>query len=188
MPWFLAAVIGFLLGLAGQPLLKVVEKKPQPKSQSEDRPLTALPPMPGPGLSVMAIDARLVSPSAVDLSQLNQLFTRVWGAPKPNYEQVLGRSFAWVMVYRDGKLLGFANVAWDGGPNFFLLDVSIDPSSADEDKIFTDMIEAAVQRCRKEGGSMRVDAPEELLKSYFQPLGFKPVSAAVINLPKGSAG
>ena len=186
--WIYAAAIGFMLGLAGQPLLRAIQKNSHPPSRLGAKPLDRLPPLPGPGLAIMAVDARICSPTAIDRNQLDRLFTRVWGAPKPNYEQVLERSFAWVLVFRGGQLLGFANVAWDGGPNYFLMDLSIDPSCAEDDQIFKGMIEAAVQRCQKEGGSVRIDAPEDLLQSFFQPLGFRRVTAGVIHLQKAATG
>lgn len=95
---------------------------------------------------------------------------------------MLERSFAWILVHEEGELRGFANVAWDGGPHFFLLDLTIDRSLPDVDDIFSGVVKAAVDRCRKEGGWMRIDAPEELLENFFRPLGFKPVKAGLINL------
>lgn len=67
--------------------------------------------------------------ATVDLAELQALFVRAWdGNAKPGYDGVLRRSFTWITAYNDQRLVGFVNVAWDGGVHFFLLDTTVDPA------------------------------------------------------------
>src|SRR2546428_9943408 len=64
----------------------------------------------------------------LDMRRLDALFVAAWGTSKPGYERVLAHSFTWVTASSGDELVGFANVAWDGGAHFFLLDTSVHPS------------------------------------------------------------
>jgi ribosomal protein S18 acetylase RimI-like enzyme len=73
-----------------------------------------------------AIDYRLSPPLADEA--LNALFAAAW----PNhaataFAPVLARSLAWVAAFEGGELVGFVNVAWDGGAHAFVLDTTVHP-------------------------------------------------------------
>jgi hypothetical protein len=69
-----------------------------------------------------------VSP-AITNDALNALFAsacpdNVWS----DFEPVLSRSLAYVCAYQQDRLIGFVNLAWDGGMHAFLLDTTVHPS------------------------------------------------------------
>jgi hypothetical protein len=49
---------------------------------------------------------------------------RPWGA------QVAGHSLTWVGAFEDERMVGFANLAWDGGVHAFLVDVLVGAAPA----------------------------------------------------------
>jgi hypothetical protein len=57
----------------------------------------------------------LVNPP-VTSRQLNDLCAASWdGHEWSDFEMVLGRSLGYVCAYLGGELIGFVNLAWDGG-------------------------------------------------------------------------
>ena len=48
--------------------------------------------------------------------ELNALFADAWPGPHQNedFSRVLRHSLGYVCAYKDGELVGFVNVAWDG--------------------------------------------------------------------------
>ncbi len=57
---------------------------------------------------------------------LNDLFTAVWPDHQPQaFGAVLDRSLAVVCAYEGDLLVGFVNVAWDGGEHAFILDTAV---------------------------------------------------------------
>ncbi len=64
----------------------------------------------------------------VDSEELNRLFAAGGSEPESrNWGPVLARSLAFVCAYREGRLVGFVNVAWDGGVHGFILDTTVHP-------------------------------------------------------------
>jgi hypothetical protein len=58
-------------------------------------------------------------------AELNDVFETVWGAkPKEEYQKVLECSLSYGCVYTDKRLVGFVNLAWDGGIHAFILDTT----------------------------------------------------------------
>jgi GNAT superfamily N-acetyltransferase len=47
---------------------------------------------------------------------------------RPWSAQLAGHSLTWLGAFEGERLIGFANVAWDGGLHAFLLDVVVDPA------------------------------------------------------------
>src|SRR6185436_705376 len=76
---------------------------------------------------LMDQDVRYERRQMLDAVELDGLFVAAWGSPKPGYAQVLERSFTWVTARVGDQLVGFVNVAWDGGSHFFLLDTTVHP-------------------------------------------------------------
>lgn len=66
-----------------------------------------------------------VSPPVSD-DELNRLFETAWENYRPHpFDSILSRSLAYVCAYADQQLVGFVNVAWDGGGHAFILDTTV---------------------------------------------------------------
>ena len=116
-------------------------------------------------------------------ADLEALFEVAWGVPKPNYKEVLEHSFTWVTAHSGSELIGFVNIASDGGVHFFLLDTAVHPDWQHRG-VGRRLVEEAITACTGRGEWLHVDAPEELMDSLYIPCGFKPTPAGVINLRK----
>jgi ribosomal protein S18 acetylase RimI-like enzyme len=102
------------------------------------------------------------------------------------WPRVREHSLGWVSA-RDAarQLVGFVNVAWDGGDHAFLLDPKT-RSSLRRRGIGTALVGHAVDRARRAGCEwLHVDFEEELGAFYFDACGFRPTPAGLIDL-KGS--
>src|SRR3990170_3780143 len=65
---------------------------------------------------------------SLDEEELQGLFESSWpDGRKPGYGSVLEHSFTRVTARSNGRLVGFVNIAWDGGKHFFLLDTTVHP-------------------------------------------------------------
>jgi len=62
-------------------------------------------------------------------AQMNELSGAAWGDdPEPkDFSNILRRSLAHVGAYERERLIGFVNVAWDGGIHAFVLDTCVHP-------------------------------------------------------------
>ena len=57
---------------------------------------------------------------------LNDLFTSAWANPaQRKFGPVLERSLTYVGAFDGSRLVGFVNVAWDGGIHGFILDTTV---------------------------------------------------------------
>ena len=66
-----------------------------------------------------------VSP-ALSNDSLNALFAAAWdNHTDRNHQPVLDRSLLYVCAYAGETLVGFVNVAWDGGIHAFILDTTV---------------------------------------------------------------
>ncbi|MHB8375982.1 MAG: GNAT family N-acetyltransferase [Dehalococcoidia bacterium] len=102
--------------------------------------------------------------------ELQRLFETAWGARKAEFRPVLARSFTWITAHADDELVGFVNVAWDGGVHFFLLDTTVHPAWQRRG-IGTRLVAEALAACRGAGEWMHVDfAPE--LAEFYRAAGF----------------
>ncbi len=91
-------------------------------------------------------------------------------------------SLGWVCARRDGDLVGFVNVAWDGGAHAFILDTVV-ADAARHHGIGTGLIAEAARQARAAGCEwLHVDFEDQLAAFYFQACGFAPTSAGLIAL------
>lgn len=111
--------------------------------------------------------------------ELQALFTAAWGSPKADYRPVLAHSFTWVSAHTAGQLVGFVNVAWDGGVHFFLLDTTVHPDWRHQG-IGRRLVHEAISDCRGRGEWMHVDSDADLMSSFYGPCGFDHAPAGVM--------
>ena len=58
--------------------------------------------------------------------QMNKLFASAWdGFTESDFRKMLAHSLAYVCAYSGPELVGFVNLAWDGGIHAFLLDTTV---------------------------------------------------------------
>jgi len=99
------------------------------------------------------------------------------------WSRVEGHSLGWVGARdADGVLVGFVNVAWDGGDHAFLIDTKT-RGSHQHRGIGTAVVRLAVEYARAEGCEwLHVDFEPRLRDFYFTACGFRPTDAGLIHL------
>jgi len=87
-----------------------------------------------------------------------------------------------VCAREDGRLVGFVNVAWDGGVHAFVLDTVVAPA-AGRRGIGTRLVAIATENARAAGCEwLHVDFEPHLRSFYFDACGFRPTDAGLIQL------
>ncbi len=99
------------------------------------------------------------------------------------WDQIRPHSLGWVTArLADGALIGFVNVASDGGDHAFLIDTKV-ASSHQRQGIATALVAEAVRQARAAGCEwIHVDFVENLAPFYFGACGFRPTPAGLIHL------
>jgi ribosomal protein S18 acetylase RimI-like enzyme len=128
----------------------------------------------------VTIDYRTSEP--VDGTELTALMEDAWPDHALMDPEVLRKhSAGWVCAYDGEKLVGFVNVAWDGGTHFFLLDTTVAPSHQRRG-IGAALVAAAVELSEQRGGDwLHVDY-EQKLSSFYEGCGFRPTPAGLYQL------
>ena len=131
-------------------------------------------------VGLVGIDYRTSEP--VDKSALNQLMDAAWPDHALMDPEVLRRhSAGWVCAYDGEQLVGFVNVAWDGGTHSFLLDTTVAPSHQ-RHGVGAALVGAAAELAKARGGDwLHVDYEEELT-SFYEGCGFRPTPAGLMQL------
>lgn len=122
---------------------------------------------------------------AVHNLELNALHAEGFGHPvlDDDWEaQIARHSLGWVCARDDGRLVGFVNVAWDGGIHAFIIDTLV--SAADRRRgIGSRMVTIAVEHARAARCEwLHVDFEEHLRSFYVDSCGFRPAPAGLIAL------
>jgi GNAT superfamily N-acetyltransferase len=100
------------------------------------------------------------------------------------WDQIRQHSLGWVTARtEDGELVGFVNVAWDGGDHAFVLDTKTRPDHQRRG-IGTAVVKLAIERAKAAGCEwLHVDFTADLSRFYIDACGFDPPEAAgLINL------
>ncbi|GAA2071772.1 GNAT family N-acetyltransferase [Streptomyces albiaxialis] len=120
-------------------------------------------------------------------ADVNALHAEGFGHPPADIDwraQVRGHSLGWVCARRrdDGTLVGFVNVAWDGGVHAFVLDTVV-AGDARRAGIGAELVATAVRGAREAGCEwLHVDFDPHLREFYFGSCGFTPTDAGLIAL------
>jgi GNAT superfamily N-acetyltransferase len=97
-------------------------------------------------------------------------------------DQVERHSLGWVTAREDGDLVGFVNVAWDGGSHAFVLDMLV-RVRARRRGIGVELVKVAEREARAAGCEwLHVDFEDHLRTFYFDACGFTPTNAGLIEL------
>jgi ribosomal protein S18 acetylase RimI-like enzyme len=118
---------------------------------------------------------------------LNTLVAAAWpDHSERDWTPILSRSLLWVSATRQERLVGFVNVAWDGGRHAFLLDTTVHPAVQRRG-----LVRAAAVATRAQGVEwLHVDY-EPHLEAFYRACGFAPTRAGLLRLaapdqPRGS--
>lgn len=116
--------------------------------------------------------------------ELMELTRSHGGTPESGWwDRIAAHSLGWVTA-RDGEtaLIGFANLAWDGGDHAFLLDPKV-RSSHQHRGIGSELVRRAIEAARQAGCTwVHVDFTDDLAPFYFEACGFRSTAAGVLNL------
>jgi GNAT superfamily N-acetyltransferase len=120
-----------------------------------------------------------VSP-LVSNEQLNELFAAAWaGHVASDFAPILARSLAYICAYVGERLVGYVNLAWDGGAHAFLLDTTVHPEWQ-RGGIGRALVGRAVAVARSQGLQwVHVDF-EPQLRGFYASCGFQPTEAGLI--------
>jgi hypothetical protein len=122
---------------------------------------------------------------AVDNLALEALHGQGFGHAALPYDwraQLERHSLGWVCAFDETTLVGFVNVAWDGGVHAFVLDtvVAEDHGRA---SIGTELVAVATREAKAAGCEwLHVDFEDHLRDFYFRSCGFTPTNAGLISL------
>ncbi len=96
--------------------------------------------------------------------------------------QVNGHSLGWVVQRAGDTLVGFVNVAWDGGVHAFVLDTIV-ATSFRRRGLAAQLVAEAVRGARDAGCEwLHVDFERGLKAFYLDACGFRPTDAGLISL------
>ncbi len=109
--------------------------------------------------------------------------TRVFSADEWDWVALTARhSLGWVTARRDGLLVGFVNLPWDGLVHAWIQDVMV-AEVARHTGVGAALVRAAVEGARAAGCEwLHVDFDDELRPFYVDACGFVPTSAGLIQL------
>lgn len=98
------------------------------------------------------------------------------------WAQLTRHSLGWVCARTDDRLVGFVNVAWDGGGHAFLIDTVV-AKDVQHQGLGVGLVAEAGERARAARCEwLHVDFQADLREFYFEACGFTPTSAGLIQL------
>jgi ribosomal protein S18 acetylase RimI-like enzyme len=103
------------------------------------------------------------------------------------WDRIRPHSLGWVTARlvdgADGALIGFVNVAWDGGDHAFLIDTKVSPDHQRRG-VGTELVRLVARHAKAAGCEwMEVDFDESLAPFYYDACGFSPTPAGLMHLP-----
>src|SRR5690606_1919653 len=113
---------------------------------------------------------------------LNQLFAAAWeNHTTTDFRSVIERSLAYICAFDGERLVGFVNLAWDGGVHAFLLDTTVHPDYQRQG-IGQTLVQRAAQVARACSIHwLHVDF-EPHLRPFYESCGFTHTEAGLMRL------
>ena len=129
-----------------------------------------------PGDIVIRVDPR------PDIEGLRVLFLAAWAAPTDaDFAAIWARSLAHLAAYDGDRLVGYINVALDGGVHASLYDTTVHPEYR-RGGIGTALVREAVRVAGERGADwLHVDFEPHLL-AFYRGCGFGPTEAGLMRL------
>lgn len=114
--------------------------------------------------------------------ELAPLWRAAWGGEwGGDLAFILTRSLTHACAYAGDRMVGYVNVAWDGGVHAFLLDTTVDPEFQRRG-IATELVRQVADAARERGAHwLHVDY-EPKLDGFYRACGFRPTAAGLIRL------
>jgi GNAT superfamily N-acetyltransferase len=118
----------------------------------------------------------------VSSQELDRLFAASWCGHEPqDWTAVLNRSLVYICAYRGRSLIGFVNVAWDGGVHGFILDTTVHPEMRRRG-IGSRLVKQVASEARIRNLEwLHVDF-EPHLRGFYDGCGFRPTEAGLLHL------
>lgn len=122
-----------------------------------------------------------VSPDLSD-DVLNDLAKACWADHEDQeFAQVLERSLLFVSANRGEQLVGFVNLAWDGGEHAFLLDTRVHPDFRHRG-VGTALVNKAVSAAKDHNIKWVYVDFEPHLSGFYANCGFRDTEAGLVRL------
>ncbi len=114
--------------------------------------------------------------------ELNHLFLAAWPDHQwRDFNPILNRSLTFVCAYQSSQLVGFVNLAWDGGIHAFILDTTVHPEVRRQG-IGIKLVKQAIEIAQAKGVKwVHVDY-EPHLRVFYQKCGFEHIEAGLMAL------
>lgn len=119
---------------------------------------------------------------AVSDRSLNELFASAWqNHANREFGPVLAQSLTYICAFDGQDLIGFVNVAWDGGIHGFILDTTVHPDYQRKG-IGTKLMRYAAKIAAKRGIEwLHVDY-EPHLHTFYRRCGYRRTEAGLLHL------
>ncbi len=130
----------------------------------------------------------VLRPSAeLDDGEVAALFAAAWpGGAGFSFEAARQHSLCWVSAHVKKRLVGFVNVAWDGGVHAFLLDTTVHPDYRRRG-VGAALVRCATDEARELGAEIVHVDYVPALSSFYQRCGFRPTRAGLMHLTASMA-
>lgn len=119
-----------------------------------------------------------------DLDDFAAFWERSWGSPAADREhlaRVFARSLCCLCAHDGNELVGFVNVAWDGGAHASIFDTTVDPRYRRQG-VGTRLVGLAAEEARHRGAEwLHVDFEPHLL-AFYRACGFRHTEAGLLDL------
>ncbi|WP_163512538.1 GNAT family N-acetyltransferase [Fodinicola acaciae] len=115
---------------------------------------------------------------------LNELFAASWPGHRPrSFAGILERSLLWVTAARRDRLVGFVNVATDGGIHAIVLDTTVHPDER-RNGLGVRLVRAAAVEAKARGARWLHADYVPHLETFYARCGFRPTKAGLVDLTK----